>query len=302
LTGTQLMSKNTDPARSPDPRDLSQESIHWDQDLTYAGYLSLDKLLDCQRPLTDAHDEMLFMIIHQASELWMKLCLHELRAAMRAVSADNLDAAFKMLARLSRIQGQLRQSWSVLATMTPADYLSFRDALGQSSGFQSFQYREIEYALGNKNAALMEVHRKRPERYARLKAVLEAPSFYDLCLRALSRRGFEIPPDHLQRDWSQPYTASPAVEAAWAEVYRAPDEHWDLYELAEKLVDLEYEFQMWRYSHMKTVQRIIGFSPGTGGTSGVEFLKKALDLQFFPELWSVRSGLDLVGERRVGAT
>jgi tryptophan 2,3-dioxygenase len=274
-----------------DPRDLSLETIHWDQDLTYGGYLALDRLLDCQHLRTNAHDEMLFMIIHQASELWMKLGLHELQAAMREVKADNLGAAFKMLARLSRIQGQLRQSWSVLATMTPADYLSFRDALGQSSGFQSFQYREIEYSLGNKNAALMEVHRKRPERYARLKAALESPSIYDLCLSLLARRGFAIPADYLERDWSEAYQASEAVEAAWAAIYRAPDRYWELYELAEKLVDLEYEFHMWRYSHMKTVQRIIGFSRGTGGTSGVEFLKKALDLQFFPELWSVRAEL-----------
>ncbi len=281
----------TDSGRAVDPRDVSLERIYWDQDLTYGGYLSLDKLLDSQQLLTDAHDEMLFMIIHQASELWMKLCLHELRAAMREVSAGNLGAAFKMLSRLSRIQGQLRQSWSVLATMTPADYLSFRDALGQSSGFQSFQYREIEYSLGNKNAALMEVHRKRPERYARLKAALESPSFYDLCLILLAERGFAIPPEYLDRDWAEPYLPSESVEAAWAAIYRAPDKHWDLYELAEKLVDLEYEFQMWRFSHMKTVQRIIGFSPGTGGTSGVEFLKKALNLQFFPELWSVRARL-----------
>lgn len=275
-----------------DPRDLSIEEIYWDQDITYGGYLQLDKLLDCQLPRTDAHDEMLFLIIHQASELWMKLCLHELHAAMREIQSDNLGAAFKMLARLSRIQGQLRQSWAVLSTMTPSDYLSFRDSLGQSSGFQSFQYREIEHALGNKNAALIEVHRKRPKRYERLLRVLNSPSIYDLCLQLLARRGFEIPADYLDRDWSQPYEPSEQVEAAWAVVYASPDEHWDLYELAEKLVDLEYEFQMWRYSHMKTVQRIIGFSRGTGGTSGVEFLKKALDLQFFPELWSVRSRLE----------
>ena len=285
------MPKDTDPARSIDPRDLSLESIYWDQDLTYAGYLSLDTLLDCQHPLTDAHDEMLFLIIHQASELWMKLALHELKAAMREVAADNLGAAFKMLSRVARIQAQLTQSWSVLATMTPADYLSFRDALGQSSGFQSFQYREIEYALGNKNAALIEVHRKRPERHARLKRTLESPSFYDLCLMLLARRGFAIPADKLDRDWSEPYVPSDAVEAAWAEVYSSPQGHWDLYELAEKLVDLEYEFHVWRYSHMKTVQRIIGFSRGTGGTSGVDFLKKALDLQFVPELWTVRARL-----------
>lgn len=292
------MEKKTAAGPGVDPRDLSDETIHWDQDLTYGGYLSLDKLLDCQRLRTDAHDEMLFMIIHQASELWMKLCLHELKAAMRQVASDRLGAAFKMLARLSRIQGQLRQSWSVLATMTPADYLSFRDALGQSSGFQSFQYREIEYSLGNKNSALMEVHRKRPERYARLKTALESPSLYDLCLELLARRGFDIPANKRDRDWSQAYTPSEAVETAWARVYARPDSHWDLYELAEKLVDLEYEFHMWRYSHMKTVQRIIGFSRGTGGTSGVEFLKKALDLQFFPELWSVRTRLETAGGAR----
>lgn len=274
-----------------DPRDLSDEHIHWDQDITYGGYLSLDRLLDCQNLRTDAHDEMMFMIIHQASELWMKLCLHEIHGAMREVKADNLGAAFKMLARVSRIQGQLRHSWSVLSTMTPADYLSFRDDLGQSSGFQSFQYREMEYALGNKNAALLEVHRKRPARYARLRAVLQSPSFYDLCLQLLARRGFEIPDEYLERDWSKPYVASDAVEAAWARIYSSTDENWDLYELAEKLVDLEYEFQMWRFSHMKTVQRIIGFSHGTGGTSGVAFLKKALDLEFFPELWTVRTRL-----------
>jgi tryptophan 2,3-dioxygenase len=286
------MKKKQDSPDAVDPRIESEDTIHWDQDITYGGYLSLDQLLECQKLRTGAHDEMLFMIIHQASELWMKLCIHELKAAMAAVKNDKLGAAFKMLARLSRIQGQLRQSWSVLSTMTPADYLSFRDSLGQSSGFQSFQYREIEYSLGNKNAALMEVHRKKPARYARLKAVLNAPSFYDLCLMLLARRGFNIPDHILERDWSKPYVASEVVETAWAEIYSSTDTNWDLYELAEKLVDLEYEFQMWRYSHMKTVQRIIGFSRGTGGTSGVAFLNKALDLQFFPELWSVRTRLE----------
>ncbi len=283
------MSESDDDCYRPDPRDVLQEDIYWDQDLSYSGYLSLDKLLDCQKLRTKAHDEMMFMIIHQASELWMKLCLHEIRAAMCEVSRDNLDATFKMLSRVSRIQNQLRQSWSVLSTMTPADYLQFRDDLGQSSGFQSFQYREIEYLLGNKNAELIEVHRNNPQRYERLKNVLDSPSFYDLCLQLLARRGFEIPEALLQRDWSEPYRASDTVEQAWARVYSSTKENWDLYELAEKLVDLEYEFQMWRYSHMKTVERIIGYSRGTGGTSGVSFLKKALDLQFFPELWSVRT-------------
>lgn len=283
------MSESDDNCYRPDPRDVRQEDIYWDQDLSYSGYLSLDKLLDSQKLLTRAHDEMMFMIIHQASELWMKLCLHEIRAAMCEVARDNLDATFKMLSRVSRIQNQLRQSWSVLSTMTPADYLQFRDDLGQSSGFQSFQYREIEYLLGNKNAELIEVHRKNPARYERLQAALESPSLYDLCLQLLARRGFEIPESMLQRDWSEPYRSSDTVEKAWARVYASTRENWDLYELAEKLVDLEYEFQMWRYSHMKTVERIIGYSRGTGGTSGVSFLKKALDLQFFPELWSVRA-------------
>jgi tryptophan 2,3-dioxygenase len=272
-----------------DTRDVSLEDIHWDQDLSYGGYLSLDALLDCQHVRTDSHDEMMFMIIHQASELWMKLCIHEITAAMREVANDDLGAAFKMLSRVSRIQGQLRQSWAVLSTMTPSDYMSFRDDLGQSSGFQSFQYREIEYALGNKNAALMEVHRGNPERYERLKEVLDAPSFYDLCLQHLARVGFSIPDNYLQRDWSQAYVPCAEVEAAWAEVYASTGEHWQQYELAEKLVDLEHEFQMWRFSHMKTVERIIGYSRGTGGTSGVAFLEKALSLRFFPELWTVRT-------------
>ncbi|MDH3748581.1 MAG: tryptophan 2,3-dioxygenase family protein [Gammaproteobacteria bacterium] len=287
------MSKKSSDGGIVDPRDIAAEDIHWDQDITYGGYLSLDKLLDCQKLRTDAHDEMMFMIIHQASELWMKLCLHEIKAAMTEVEHDNLDGTFKMLSRVSRIQSQLRLSWSVLSTMTPSDYRGFRDELGQSSGFQSFQYREIEYSLGNKNAELIEVHRKKPQRYERLKAALYAPSFYDLCLQLLARRGFDIPEKYLQRDWSQPYVASDSVEAAWAKVYSSTKENWDLYELAEKLVDLEYEFQMWRFSHMKTVERIIGYSRGTGGTSGVLFLKKALDLQFFPELWSVRTRLEI---------
>ena len=272
-------------------RDVDKEDIHWDQDISYGSYLSLDSLLSAQNPATGAHDEMMFIIIHQASELWMKLCIHEISAAMREVEKDNLGAVFKMLSRVSRIQGQLRQSWSVLSTMTPADYRGFRDGLGQSSGVQSFQYREIEFALGNKHAALIEVHRQNPARYEHLKAVLHAPSFYDLCLQHLARKGFDLPAEVLDRDWSQPYQANHKVEAVWAQVYAAVDDHWEAYELAEKLVDLEYEFQMWRFSHMKTVERIIGYGKGTGGTSGVAFLQKALNLKFFPELWSVRSEL-----------
>lgn len=268
------------------------DGIHWDQDISYSSYLSLDKLLECQQLRSGAHDEMMFMIIHQASELWMKLCVHEITAAMREVENDNLGAVFKMLSRVSRVQGQLRQSWAVLSTMTPSDYRGFRDSLGQSSGVQSFQYREIEYALGNKNAALVEVHRQNPKRYEHLNSVLNSPSFYDLCLQHLARKGLAIPDEYLDRDWSQAYVPSPVVEAAWAKVYSSVDEYWQLYELAEKLVDLEHEFQMWRFSHMKTVERIIGYGKGTGGTSGVAFLQKALGLRFFPELWSVRSELD----------
>ena len=275
-----------------DTRDVSRESIHWEQDLSYGSYLALDELLSCQNPRSDAHDEMMFVIIHQASELWLKLCIHEIGAAMREIERDNLRAAFKMLSRVSRIQGQLRQSWSVLSTMTPVDYLEFREGLGQSSGFQSFQYREIEYALGNKNAALANVHRQNPARFERLQAVLHAPSFYDLCLQHLARTGFDIPAEYLERDWSEPYLPSRDVEAAWKKVYESAGEYWEQYELAEKLVDLEHEFHMWRFSHMKTVERIIGYRQGTGGTSGVAFLEKALKLRFFPELWTVRTELD----------
>ena len=281
----------TSNADTTDTRDVSRESIHWEQDLSYGGYLALDTLLDCQNPRGESHDEMMFIIIHQASELWLKLCIHEIGGAMREIARDDLRAAFKMLSRVSRIQAQLRQSWSILSTMTPIDYLSFRDGLGQSSGFQSYQYREIEYALGNKNASLANVHRQFPARFDQLQAVLNAPSFYDLCLAHLARKGFDIPADYLDRDWSIPYRPSTEVEAVWKQVYESPGEYWEQYELAEKLVDLEHEFQMWRFSHMKTVERIIGYRQGTGGTSGVAFLEKALKLRFFPELWTVRTEL-----------
>lgn len=282
----------TETARAPQTAvDISDQKIHWDQKMSYGQYLALEEVLACQRPLTAEHDEMLFIVIHQASELWMKLCIHEITAAMRQVDADELRPAFKMLARVARVQAQLQQSWDVLSTLTPADYMSFRDALGQSSGFQSYQYRQIEYALGNKNAAMAEVHRGHPQHYARLQETLRAPSFYDRCLMLLARRGFDIPPSHLKRDWSKPYVASDGVEAAWREIYRNTAKHWELYELAEKLVDLEHHFHHWRFSHMKTVERIIGYKRGTGGTAGVAYLVKALDLRFFPELWTVRTSL-----------
>jgi tryptophan 2,3-dioxygenase len=273
--------------------DLTGEQIHWDLKggMSYASYLGLDKLLSAQNPISGHHDEMLFVVIHQVTELWMKLSLHELGAVVRQIQQNDLDPAFKMLARVGRIQAQLIKSWEVLATMTPFDYGSFRGYLGQSSGFQSYQYRALEFLLGNKTRELIEVHRAEPLIYANLREALDRPSLWDETLRLLSRRGFDIPADHVERDWAEPYVADARVEAAWVAIYRDVATHWDLYELAEKLVDLEQKFQEWRFSHMKTVERIIGSKRGTGGTSGVSYLKKALDLKFFPELWSVRTSI-----------
>lgn len=273
--------------------DLDGEDIHWDpaDDLSYGRYLRMDTLLDAQAPLTDEHDEMMFIIIHQASELWMKLCLHELEAAIALVKADQTRPAMKNLARIARIQEQLTQSWSVLATMTPADYMRFRDKLGQSSGFQSWQYRCMEYRLGNKNKKMARVFAREPAAQERVLAALNAPSLYDEALRFAARQGFDLPEDVLDRDWSQEYQPSEAVEALWREVYLDTERWWELYEFAEKLVDLEQKFQQWRFNHMKTVERIIGFRRGTGGTAGVSYLVKALDLRLFPELWTVRTKL-----------
>ncbi len=274
--------------------DLSdQKNVQWDfrEEMSYGGYLDLERVLSAQHPRTEEHDEMLFILIHQISELWMKLSLHELGAALKAVQEDELSRAFKVLSRVKRIQISLKQAWDVLSTMTPADYLSFRDALGSSSGFQSHQYRLLEFSLGNKNRKMMEVHRHTPEIFARLERSLESPSMYDEVLRLLERRGIEIPADRLERDWSLPYEPSPGVEAAWLKVYRDTATHWDLYELAETLVDIEDAFQQWRFRHLKTVERIIGFKRGTGGTSGVSYLSRALDLRFFPELWTLRTSL-----------
>lgn len=269
------------------------EGAHSDfaESMSYGDYLGLDRLLSSQNPVSDEHDEQLFIIIHQATELWMKLILHELHAAVACIRADDLSPAFKMLARVARIQSQLIQSWSVLSTMTPADYLKFRDQLGLSSGFQSFQYREIEFLLGNKKRALLAPHRHEPALHEHLKSVLEAPSLYDEVVLLLARRGFPIDSDVTKRDWSEPYEAAPSVEAAWLEVYRSPETHWELYDLAEKLVDQEDSFQQWRFRHLKTVSRIIGHKRGTGGTSGVNYLSKALDYCFFPELWNLRTAL-----------
>jgi tryptophan 2,3-dioxygenase len=271
--------------------DLTGENVHWDMkgQMSYADYLGLKELLACQHPRTAQHDEMLFIIIHQSSELWIKLCLHEIAAAIRQIESDELGPAFKMLSRVGRIQAQLIQSWEVLSTMTPFDYASFRSSLGKSSGFQSFQYRMLEFRMGNKNAHMARVFESDPELQAQVHAALTEPSIYDASLRLLAKRGLPVPQEKLARDFSQPYVEDSRVTEAWRLVYRDVETHWDLYELAEKLVDLEYRFHLWRFSHMKTVERIIGAKPGTGGTSGVSYLKKALDLTFYPELWAVRT-------------
>jgi tryptophan 2,3-dioxygenase len=271
--------------------DLSDEPIHWDPRLSYSGYLQLEPLLTLQQPRSSAHDERLFIVIHQASELWMSLAIFELGAAMREIAAGRVRPALKMLARVSRIQAQLTQSWSILSTMTPSEYSSFRNSLGESSGFQSHQYRELEFRLGNKNAAMVRAHRSNPAAHEHLMQVLAEPSIYDLTLRLLAGSGLAVPAAAVQRDFAQPYVASAQVEGAWLEVYRDPERYWDLYELAEKLVDTEHQFQLWRFSHLKTVERLIGYKRGTGGTSGVNYLVRALDLRFFPELWTVRTSL-----------
>ena len=273
--------------------DLSDEKVHWDlgESQSYGEYLGLDRILSAQKPVSLEHDEMLFIIIHQASELWMKLCLHELTGALDHIRRDDLGPSFKMLSRVARIQAQLTQAWDVLATLTPADYSAFRNQLGRASGFQSYQYRMLEFVIGNKTAQMIEVHKRDAVAYDSLQRTLHSPSLYDECLRLLSRRGFEIPDNYLDRDWSQPYQPSKQVAAAWLAVYHSVDANWDLYELAEKLVDLDQKFQLWRFSHMKTVERIIGYKRGTGGTGGVSYLAKALELYFFPELWSIRTAM-----------
>jgi tryptophan 2,3-dioxygenase len=272
---------------------MATPNIHTDFSgkMSYGDYLHLDTLLNAQHPLSDAHDELLFITIHQVKELWMKLMNHELDTAIAEIRADQLRPAFKCLARISRIQQQLIQAWDVLSTMTPADYLSFRPVLGQSSGFQSWQYRLLEFKLGLKNEAMMRPHAHRPETMAALERALSSPSVYDEALRLLARRGLPIPDDVLAADVRQRHVPDARVEAVWATIYRNSEQYFDLYELAEELVDLEDAFQTWRFRHMKTVERIIGMRPGTGGSAGVSYLKSVLDLTLFPELWSVRTAL-----------
>ena len=265
--------------------------LDFSQSMSYGDYLHLDELLGAQHPLSPTHNEMLFIIQHQTSELWMKLMLHELHAALDCVRADALQPAFKMLSRVSRIMEQLVHAWDVLATMTPSEYTALRPYLASSSGFQSWQYRCIEFRLGNKNAAMLRPHAHQPEHLATVEAAWRAPSLYDEALRLLARRGLPIPQTHLERDWEQPYAAHAEVEQAWLTVYRSPEDHWDLYQLGEELVDLEDAFRLWRFRHVTTVERVIGFKRGTGGTGGVPYLRKMLDTVLFPELWTLRTDL-----------
>ncbi len=266
-------------------------TMAFDGRLAYGDYLRLDTLLNAQETRTRAHDEMLFIIQHQTSELWMKLALHEVGAARTALIGDNVQAAFKMLTRVSRVFEQLNNAWDVLRTMTPSEYTHFRDDLGQSSGFQSHQYRLIEYTLGNRNRAMLKPHAHRPKALAALEEELARPSLYDEALRLLSRRGLSVPSEVLGRDLELTYQTDEGVMAAWKAVYDAPETHWELYELAEKLVDFEDYFRRWRFNHVTTVERVIGFKRGTGGTSGIAYLKRMLSVELFPELWHVRTVL-----------
>jgi tryptophan 2,3-dioxygenase len=284
---------NTPPAPTSSAQIVQDEKAQLDfsRSMSYGDHLQLDQILSAQRPLSPAHDEMLFIIQHQTSELWMKLMVHELGAAMQRIANDELPSAFKTLARVSRIMEQLVHAWDVLATMTPPEYTAIRPYLGQASGFQSYQYRCIEFALGNKNPLMLKPHAHHPQRLAMVQAAFDAPSLYDEALRLLARRGLDIPAGHLQRDWAQPYVGSDAVLNAWSVVYRDPEAHWDLYQLGEELIDLEDAFRQWRFRHVTTVERIIGFKRGTGGTGGVSYLRKMLDVVLFPEVWQVRTTL-----------
>ncbi|MBK9238507.1 MAG: tryptophan 2,3-dioxygenase [Rhodoferax sp.] len=265
--------------------------LDFSQSMSYGDYLHLDAILSAQQLRSSEHDEMLFIVQHQTSELWMKLMLHELRAAIDNIARDELGAAFKMLARVSRIMEQLVHAWDVLATMTPPEYSAIRPHLASSSGFQSHQYRCIEFALGNKNTAMLQPHAHRRDLLAQVQAAFEAPSLYDESLRLLARRGLAVPATHTERDWTQAYSASAGVEQAWLQVYRNPKPYWDLYQLGEELTDLEDAFRLWRFRHVTTVERVIGFKRGTGGTGGVSYLRKMLDVVLFPEIWTLRTAL-----------
>lgn len=269
--------------------EIDGEVIQWDRGLSYARHLQTDQLLSSQKPVSDKPDEMLFIIMHQTMELWIKLALHEARVAMEQIQADELGKAEKTLDRIATVLRHMVHSWDVLATLSPHDFLTFRGFLRKASGFQSHQYRMLEFCLGLKRSDLVLIHNDDEDRRAALEEVLHAPSLYDELLQLLARRGFEIPVDKLDRDFSQPYEADERIEDAWLSIYTNPGENWDLYSLAEKVTAVEYYFQEWRFKHMKTVSRVIGHKVGTGGSSGVNYLVKALDLPFFPELWAMRT-------------
>jgi tryptophan 2,3-dioxygenase len=273
------------------PRNPTGAHTDFSGEMSYGDYLHLDRLLDAQHPRSQNPNEMLFIVQHQTTELWMKLVIHELTAAIAQLRQGELQPAFKMLARVSRIMAQLIQAWDVLSTLTPSEYMDFRATLGRSSGFQSHQYRTIEFLLGNKRRELLEPFRHRTDIHAELKARLSAPSIYDEAIRLLARRGFTIAAASLERDWSASYRPDPSVEAAWLAVYRDTARNFDLYELAEELVDLEDLFRQWRFRHVTTVERILGGKPGTGGTQGVAYLRGLLEIRLFPELWDLRTAL-----------
>ncbi|MFZ6656966.1 tryptophan 2,3-dioxygenase [Undibacterium sp. TJN19] len=273
------------------PMSWHGAQMDFSESMSYGDYLGLDQILTAQHPRSPNHNEMLFIIQHQTSELWIKLMLHELHAVRQNIRENNLPPAFKMLSRVARIMDQLVHAWDVLSTMTPSEYTAIRPYLGASSGFQSHQYRELEYLLGNKNASLMAVHESKPENHATLDAALRTPSIYDEAIMLMARQGFAIDATRLQADWSQGIVANESVKAAWLKVYQTPEQHWSLYELAEKLVDMETAFRIWRFRHVTTVERIIGFKTGTGGTAGVSYLRKMLDVVLFPELFALRTAL-----------
>jgi len=268
---------------------IDGETIQWDKGLSYARHIQTEQLLSAQIPVSDKPDEVLFIIMHQTMELWLKLILHEAKLAVAAIQADDLNSAFKTFDRIATIQRHMIHSWEVLATLTPYDFMTFRGFLRKASGFQSWQYRELEFLLGNKREELAIVHRDDDAIYNHLMEALASPSLYDEVLKLLARKGFPVPAAHLERDWTQPYQPSEAVEDIWLTIYSDVDAHWDLFTLGEKVTALEYYFQEWRFKHLKTVSRVIGQKQGTGGSSGVNYLQKALSLSFFPELWSMRT-------------
>lgn len=277
--------------QSPYNPEADGAQMAFDGRMSYGDYLALDKVLQAQAPLSDAHDELLFIIQHQSSELWMKLALHEMSAAKKAIASGNLQPAFKMLTRTARIFDQLNSAWDVLRTMTPSEYTTFREALGQSSGFQSYQYRAIEFLAGNKNPAMLRPHEHLPDVHQWLTQLQNETSIYDEAIALLGRTGFALDEDVLKRDVAAPYQENDSVRQAWIKVYQEPERYWPFYELAEKLVDFEDYFRRWRFNHVTTVERVIGFKRGTGGTSGVTYLRRMLDTVLFPELWALRAEL-----------